>query len=241
MKKLFILLLLAVTTLSATHAQVRPEETVVVPSNKQSHFSIGLLGGIDRNYHIVDMSYMADYKYSPYAPGATYGLQIGVSPWKWLTLRVDGMIVDKNIYRDHVVSGTNMSFPDTARNQYVNVPVMLMFNMGKVVRLHAFGGAYLGYWLSSRHTGRSMGVFGNPSYDQTIDFSSSESQLRDNRADRGFVWGGGLSVVIKRHFEIGGEVRWYYGTEDMQKPYMTNLNPRYNTTFAIQGGVSYLF
>lgn len=221
-------------------AQVRPEEAVI-PTNEDAHFSIGVLGGLDRNYHSIDMSYMDDYKYSPYAPGVTYGLQLGVSPWKWLTLRVDGVMVEKNIFRDHVISGSNASYPDTTDNLYVNVPMVLMLNVGKTVRLHAFGGAYLGYWLKSHRKGVSQSVFGSPEYDTDVDFDSPESQVRDNRNDRGFTWGAGLSVILKKHYEIGAEVRWYYGTEDIQKPYMTNLNPRYNTTFVMQGGISYLF
>lgn len=234
------LLFLALVLAGTVSAQVTPKEEVVL-TGRPTHFSVGVLGGFDRNYHIVDMAYMADYKYSKYAPGMSYGLSLGFSPWKWLTLRVDGMMVDKNYYRDHVVNQNNTSYPDTTLNRYLNVPMVVMLNVGNTVRLHAFGGGYVGYWLSSHRIGRSMGVMGNPSYDADVDFSSPESQMRDNRNDLGLTWGGGLSFVVKRHFEIGAEVRWYYGMQDIQKPYMTNLNPRYNTTFVIQGGVNYLF
>lgn len=239
MKKQLFLLLLWVASLGV-FAQVTPEETVVRPT-PNTHFSIGVLGGIDRNYHIVEMSYMDDYQYSVYAPGKTYGLQLGFSPWKWMTLRVDGMMVDKNYYRDHVVSQNNMSYPDTTTNQYVNIPAVLQINLGKTLRLHAFGGAYYGYWLTSHRKGRTMGVFGHPTYDVDIDLESPESQVRDNRQEWGWTWGGGVSALILKHFEIGVEGRWYYGVSDIQKSYMTNLNPRHNTTMAIQGGVNYLF
>jgi hypothetical protein len=72
-------------------------------------------------------------------------------------------------------------------------------------------------------------------FDEDVEFNDK----RDNRIDKGFTWGAGISGWIKGRIEVGAEVRWYYGIEDIQKPYMRNLNPRYNTTFAIQGGVSY--
>lgn len=238
-KRQLLILFLLLATLSAS-AQVLPKEEVA-PTNRPTHFSVGVMAGIDRNYHFVDMSYMDDYKYSVYAPGSTYGLQLGFSPWKWLTLRVDGMLVDKNYYRDHVVNQNGVSYPDTTTNQYINIPAVLQLNLGGIVRFHAFGGGYYGYWLTSHRKGRSFGVFGNPEYDVDVDFSTPESQARDNRRELGLTFGGGISGVILRHIEVGIEARWYYSVTDIQKPYMSNLNPRYNTTMAIQGGISYLF
>lgn len=235
MKKQLLILSFLLATIGVA-AQVLPKEEVVLP--RKSHFNIGVVGGIDRNYHIVDMSYMDDYKYSKYADGLTYGLQLGFSPCKWLTFRLDGVIIDKNIYRDHVAtSGT--SYPDTTNNQYVNVPLALQLNVGKTVQLHLFGGGYYGYWLTSHRKGRTMAVYGNPEYDIDVDLNSEESLVRDNRTDVGLTFGTGLSIVLIKHLEIGAEVRWYYGMMDVQKEYMTNLNPRYNTTMAIQGGISY--
>ena len=208
---------------------------------RNRHWSVGVTGGLDRNYHFVDMSYMNEYHYSKYAEGNSYGVQIGFSPLNWLTLRVDGVVLQKNYYRDHVVGGTNMSLPDTTYNKYVNVPVMLMLNVGKTVRLHAFGGGYWGYWLESSRKGVTQSMNGLVTYSEVVDFDSPESQVRDNRTDVGLVWGCGLSGVIMKRIEVGVEARWYYGLYDIQKDYMAHLNPRYNTTFVIQGGVSYWF
>ena len=209
-------------------------------SSYHSLWSVGLTAGLGRNYHVVDMSYMTDYRYSKYAPGSSFGLQLGFSPLRWLTLRVDGVMLQKNYQRSHVIGGTTISLPDTTRNTYINLPVLLMFNVGKVVRLHAYGGGYWGRWLASRRTGTTYGMNGLVSYDEQLDFDSPESQLRDNRSDVGFVWGGGISGIIKQKIEVGVEARWYYGLYDIQKDYMSHPNPRYNTTFVLQGGISYL-
>jgi opacity protein-like surface antigen len=74
-------------------------------------------------------------------------------------------------------------------------------------------------------------------YDYDVDVVFSDK--RDNRLEYGFTWGAGVSSTIKDRLELGAEVRWYYSVTDIQKPYMTNLNPRYNTTFVIQGGIAF--
>ena len=150
-------------------------------------------------------------------------------------------MLEKNYYRDHVIGGTATSLPDTTINQYVNVPAVLMLHVGNKVRLHAFGGGYWGEWLTSARRGVTYALNGLTTYEENLDFESAESLVRDNRSDIGLVWGGGISTVIKRHLEIGVEAKWFYGFNDFQKPYMSQLNPRYNTTVVFQGGLSYWF
>lgn len=213
----------------------------VVQTPRVRHFSVGVLGGVDRNYHIINMSYMTDYTYPNFTLGKSLGVQLGYSPWKWLTFRVDGVLVEKNYSRDHLLPYNAGSYPDTTTNQYLNVPVVVMLNVGKTIRLHAFGGVYGGYWLTSHRKGRTMAVFGSPEYDEEVDLDSEESQIKYNRKDGGFTYGVGLSGVIAQRIELGAEARWYYGIYDIQKEYMMNLNPRYNTTFVLQAGLSYWF
>ncbi len=243
MKKQIILLLSLLATFVTLSAQdvENPVPEGELAAQKHLYWTIGVSGGFDQNYHIVDMSYMIDYHYAKYAKGSSFGVQLGFSPWDWLTLRVDGVMLQKNYTRSHVVGGTTTSLPDTAYNRYLNVPVMLMLNVGKTVRLHAYGGGYWGRWLECKRVGVTNGMNGLVSYSETVDFDSPESQVRDNRNDVGLVWGGGLSTVIKRRIELGVEARWYYGLQDIQKDYMAHLNPRYNTTFVVQGSVGFLF
>lgn len=243
MKKRIILLftLLTATVVLSAQSVEAVEPGAGQPAEKHLFWSFGVTGGLDRNYHIVNMSYMNDYHYAKFAEGNSYGLQLGFTPLRWLTLRVDGVMIQKNYYRDHVIAGMNASLPDTTTNQYLNVPMVLMLNVGKVVRLHAFGGGYWGKWLKSTRKGIAHGMNGQSSYEEEVDFESPESQVRDNRTDIGLVWGGSLSGVIKKHIEVSVEARWYYGLYDIQKDYMTHLNPRYNTTFVLQGGLSYWF
>ena len=246
MKKKILLLFTIVAAMGSALAQdVDPSKMVDTPIFPHKlHWSFGVLGGYDQNYHIVDMSYMSGMKYDAYTPGRTFGLQVGYSPAKWLTFRLDAVMIQKNYNMVHVFQYYNMRYSMTnlATNEYVNVPLVAMLNVGKKVRLHAFGGGYVGYWLSGHRSGQSYSmsysITGDEStnvFDQDYEFS----EVRDNRRDAGFTWGAGLSGIIAKHFELGAEVRWYYGILDIQNDYMRNLSPRYNTTFVIQGGVCY--
>lgn len=208
---------------------------------KTPHFSAGIVAGLDRNYHIVDMSYMTDYSYDKFATGSTYGLQLAYHPTKWLALRADVVMIQKNYHRDHVFQYYNLRYdlPVTTTNDYLNIPVELMFSFGKKVRLNLFGGAYYGYWMKSHREGITYS-FSNDrevAFDEDVEFD----EVRDNRTDLGIIWGGGVSAMVIKHLEIGCEVKWYYGVKDIQNPYMMNQRPRYNTTMAIQGGLSYWF
>ncbi len=203
------------------------------------HFSFGIAAGIDRNYHIIDMSYMSDMKYDKYRTGAVYGVKIGYAPLKWLSFHLGAMMIQKNYHMDHVFTYYNLrySLPTTTTNDYINIPLEMKLSVGRKVKVHAFGGVYGGYWLKSHREGVTYSFSDDREYtfDEDVEFNDN----RDNRIDKGFTWGAGISAMIIGRIELGAELRWYYGIDDIQKPYMRNLNPRYNTTIAIQGCVSY--
>ena len=203
------------------------------------HFSFGITAGMDRNYHVVDMSYMSDMKFDNYRTGYVYGVKIGYAPQQWLSFNIGAVMIQKNYHMDHVFRYYNLfySLPTTTTNEYINVPLDMKLSIGRVVKIHAFGGIYGGYWLKSHRKGVTYSFSNDREcpFDEDVEFN----EKRDNRIDKGFTWGAGISGKILGRIEVGAEVRWFYGTEDIQKPYMLNLNPRYNTTIAIQAGLSY--
>lgn len=228
-----MLLLVAPTCLVA-----QTSEPVQTPPRTR-HWNVGLTAGIDRNYHIVDMVYMTDMKFDKYRVGSVYGLHIGYAPVSWLSFNIGAVMIQKNYHMDHVFQyySIRYSLPTTTTNDYLNVPVEMKLSVGRTVKVHAFGGVYGGYWLRSHRKGVTYSFSNDREclFDEDIEFSDK----RDNRIDKGFTLGAGISGKIINCIELGVEVRWYYGIEDIQKPYMRNLNPRYNTTFAIQAGLNY--
>lgn len=219
------------------------EETAISPKNK--HFAVGLSAGADRNYHTIDMSYMQDYKYDEFCSGISYGLQFSYMPFNWLAFRADAVLIDKDYNMNHIFQYeggsasqriVNSTYTD---NKYVNFPLVADLSIGRRVRLHAFGGGYYGYWLSSHRSGvsHSMGGGSDDNFDEDVEFST----VRDNRQEYGFVYGGGLSGTIIHCIELFAEARWYYSVTDIQNEYQRDLNPRYNTTMVFQGGARYLF
>ncbi len=213
------------------------EENLAEP--RPRHFSIGITAGIDRNYHSVDMVYMSDMKFDKFRTGSVYGFRIGYAPLKWLSINTGAVLIQKNYHMDHVFEYYNLrySLNTTMTNDYVNVPLELKLSVGRVVQIHAFGGVFGGYWLRGHRKGNTYSFSNERYFDVDEDWEFNDK--RDNRIEKGFTWGAGLSGKIIDRIEVGAEIRWYYSITDIQKPYMQNLNPRYNTAFAIQGGLSY--
>ena len=230
----------------AAGVQAQTDSVPAAPSARATHWTLGFVGGVDRNYHQVDMSYMKDIIYDKFTTGSTLGLRASYNPWKWLGLRADVVLIEKNYHMDHVtrLSSTDQIITQTTtENLYFNAPLMLDLSFGRRVRVHLNGGGYVGYWLFSHRSGKSYSLTyysldGNESaneFDEDVPFN----ETRDNRLDAGFTWGGGLSVNIWKGLNVNAEVRYYYGVLDIQNDYMRNLNPRYNTTIAYQGSITW--
>ena len=155
----------------------------------------------------------------------------------------DLLLVQKNykFYRNFSSNWIDLSYLYTVHtNNYLNLPVMAQLRWGKNLHLMAQGGFYLGGWLTAHREGESFSLddlaYGdrqNSHFDEAIEFNPS----RDNRFDAGWAYGFGAGFTIKK-IDVSLEARWYYALTDTQKNYMLFLNHRYNTTFALQGGVS---
>lgn len=213
-------------------------------SSRFRHWSLGISAGRDRNYHVVDMSYMSDMEFTKYEEGYSLGAQFSFRPLQWVSLRLDAVLLQKNYRMDHVKQLQSVRYYTytLTENSYVNVPLTVALSVGRRVRVSAFGGVYGGYWLTSHRSGESMSLSSRIYGDETINAFDEDvvfNEQRDNRRDAGFVWGAGVNAELLDRVELGAEVRWYYSTQDIQKEYQRGLNPRYNTTMVLQAGVSF--
>ncbi len=239
MKKSHLFCLAILCVVSFWPQAITAQDTVAQPPKRVRHWAFGITAGLDRNYHSVDMVYMTDMRFDKFKTGTVYGVRIGYAPLKWLSFNTGAVMIQKNYHMNHVFEYYSLRYSlfTTTTNNYINVPLEVKFTVGRAVKLHLFGGGFWGYWLSSHRVGNTYSFSDHRYFDVDSDWEFNDK--RDNRQEMGFTWGVGLSSLIIDRIEVGAELRWYYSTTDIQKPYMTNLNPRYNTAVAAQFGISY--
>ena len=212
----------------------------VFPKKAPSHLSVGLFGGFDNNHHVIDVAYATDMKYTDLS-GFTAGLALGYHPTGWFALRDDVAMVQKNDRLDR--DNRYLPFVYTeSTNNYLSVPVVAELSIGRTFRVVGIIGGYAGYWLSGHREGQSLSVtylVTNNQEDTFFDEDYQFNDTRDNRFDAGLVYGFSARCTIVKKIDLSAEIRWYYGLTDIHKKYMSNLNPRYNTTRAIQFGIAY--
>lgn len=212
----------------------------MLPDTAASRWSVGLFGGTTKNHHVINTLYATDMKYTDLG-GFTAGATASWHPKGWLSLRADITMVQKNFRLDRDNRHLPFAFTESTNN-YLSVPVTAVLSLGRTFRVCGIVGAYAGYWLSGHRQGQSLSVTylvtNNQEYthfDEDYTFNS----VRDNRLDAGLVFGGALRCTLFKKLDLSAELRWYYGLTDVQKAYMTNLIPRYNTTRSLQFGLSY--
>ncbi len=210
-------------------------------------WEVGVYGGITLNTLSTNVGYMTNVQYAP-AFGNTLGIDVTYGLRKWLAVRADLALTQKNntllhyVYYESTNNGEttldSASFGTNSVNRYVNLPVVLDFSFGGKARFHAYFGGYIGYWIDGHRSGGSLPVLGSEGeFNAPYEFN----KVRDNRFDAGMAYGLGLSFLCWNHFDISFEMHLYYALTDMQKNYMLNMNPRYNTTTTLQLGLAYKF
>lgn len=242
MVKRFLLLMAGVAALVGASAQENDGtfRSSMFPKEPIGRWSVGVFGGMDNNTHVVNVGYASDMKYTSMG-GTTAGLSAGYHPTGWLTLRGDVAWVQKNYRLDRDSYYVSFVYTESTNN-YLLVPVAAEISFGRTFRVAAHMGAYAGYWLTGKRQGQSLSVSYLVSGNEEDTFFDEDYQFdetRDNRFDAGLDFGFGLRMAFAKKIDVSVDMHWYYGLTDVQKNYMTNLNPRYNTTRAIQVGISY--
>ena len=200
-----------------------------------AQWRVGATIGTSANHYRMDRQYMSDYHIND-----RWGLTMGVTGQydftEWLGVRADFNWTQKN----HRVLRDRIPMDYKYVNNYLQLPVMASFSFGgQKLRGFCNLGVYGGYWLSSNYSGVDYNSFVGAPYDVKghVDFNSD----RDQRWDCGFVGGLGVEYRFARHWGAQVEARYYYSTTCVQKQYMRVKDYRYNSTLALQAGVSYFF
>ena len=237
---IFAVLLLAGGCLSAqnngTAAAKADGDTLAAPTFPR--WSIGAGIGLNINVPDVETAYMTNVVYNP-SFGLGANLSVAYQPYKWLAVRSGIHFVPKNYTYLHSITVENQegSLGSNTNCNYLDVPVMADFSIGGKVRWHLFLGGYVGYWLNGNRNGAAIPL-GNRNDDGSFAENYVFNSTRDNRFDAGIIYGTGLGIACSRVVDINIDLLNLYGLTDVQKNYMMQLNPHYNTTFVLQAGVT---
>ncbi|MFR9602776.1 MAG: porin family protein [Rikenellaceae bacterium] len=230
MKKINILILTTLLALCST------------PSMAQ--IAVGVSGGYTYNTLDAEVGYYytMDYKsrggYSVSLPVEYSFAGQGV---EWLALRVEPSLITKN-YTYERLYGTYIVDQQNYTNAFVDLPIMAKFAIqsGRFTGYLNAGG-YIGYWASSSSFGYYSTFeyqdFTHIYFDERIEFDSR----KDNRFEAGLVLGLGVEYEITQRVGCFVEAKYMHSLTDMQKDYMINQYPRYNSTILAQVGVMYRF
>ena len=216
-------------------------------SSVNAQWRTGITVGAAYNHYSIDTRYMSGINYTDAwgnfpnfdVPIGTFGLVAQYDIFHWLGVRADLNWIFKN----HKVSMPKNETDYEVHNGYMQLPVMVSFNVShKDFNSFCNLGMYGAYWASTIKKGKENvgnGTFGDEYF--THDFCST----RDQRFDYGLVGGAGIEWRFKLFKENWSwqivEARVYYSTQSTQKHYMKANDPRYNTTFVLQSGLCYLF
>lgn len=219
-----------------------PMKDVLFPRHATAPWSAGLFFGSDYNKHIVNMAYADKLVYTG-EKGKTAGIFAQYWLTGWLSGRADVLWLQKNYNMRRENPYISFCHTKTTTN-YLQIPLTAHVSLGRAAKVYGFGGAYVGYWMSGHRKGQSFSATYLLTQDESTTYFDEDYEFdsrRDNRFDAGWTYGGGLQVTLFHRLNIFGEMRWYYGFTDVQKNYMDNRNPRYNTTRSFQFGAAYWF
>ncbi len=170
--------------------------------------------------------------------GFVAGVPLGYKITDWFSVYAELSAVQKNyrFTRTEFYPGP-MSYYHNVRNTYMQLPVMARFSFGgKNLRGFCALGGFVGFWAGSHIKGLNFDSDDMPyKYDEKFSFD----KRRDNRVEAGLTAGAGLEYNLKNFCTFVVEGRFYYGLTDLQKNYMLQQIPRYNSTVVVQAGVHF--
>ena len=208
----------------------------LIPLGAHAQWSVGVTGGMSYNMFSMDKQYLTDNRVDGQW-GATMGVSGQYDINDWLAVRAGLNLTQKN-YRQHRVVLTGVDCRH--QNDYLQLPVMASFRFGGQKLRGLFHlGVYGGYWLQGYLEGNEYNLFDEKTLQvsEAVQFNPD----RDQRWDFGYLGGVGLEYCIARHWAVRAESLVYYSVISTTRQYMRVKDYRYNTTVALQLGVSYLF
>lgn len=195
-------------------------------SNNSGKWFIGLAAGASYNWQTREAGYAYDMTFKG-AWGASAGVSGGFQFFEWLTLRADVLFTQKNYGMQRmlpILKSSNIHTDYT--NHYLQVPVMVDWTFGTLVKSHIYTGGYGAFWLGG-NTER-ISIYSEEKQKSPYTFSTE-----DNRGDGGWVGGVGVSYDPLPSLRLSAEMLLFYSLTNTVKKQPVMNDTRYNNTITL--------
>lgn len=209
---------------------------LILAQNLFAELKVGLSIGPDWNHFDLNKSYTYDYNYSK-KTGLSVEIPVQYNFCDWFGLRSGISYVQKG----YKLTRTNYkNIYENALDHYFHFPLMTNYSFGsEKFRGFLNLGGYLGFWFAGSREGSSnQFISSTPVYKYSENYEFDER--RDNQFDAGFCSSIGILYRLSSYFELSMEGLCYYSLLSTTKNNKANI-PKYNTTYSIQFGLSYIF
>ena len=164
--------------------------------------------------------------------GAVAGLTMTYKFFDWMSLRADVQYAQKNYNMTRMSSALQHIHADYT-NHYLQVPVMIDWTFGSLVKSHIYTGGYGGFWMA-----------GNVKRISVVNAQEQKASYvfnpEDNRGDGGLAAGVGVTYDPLPYLRVGAEVMLYYSLVNTVKHQPVMNDARYNNTVTIGVMATYI-
>lgn len=205
-------------------------------------WSVGVTGGADYNIPDRNTAWAEDVVWSG-KWGFNAGATVGYSFTDWFAIRSGLSVMTKN----YAMTRTSLYMQEVYTDYndvYLELPVMADFSFGgQSLRGHAYAGGYVGYWAASNRSGKSMDPLHEPMGQGAVPFNESHTFTEaDNRFNAGLLCGLGMSYAFTYNWKVNLDGFFYYDLTSYVKQQSAIVKEfRYNSTVALQVGLTYTF
>lgn len=207
---------------------------IALTARVNAQLGIGLKGGVDFNSITRSNAGRIDETYHG-KKGLDYGLIIRYQVNDWFAMRANVEMLTRSHTMKRNLNFVKEIYTDH-KNNYLTFPVMADFTFGGAkLRGHFLMGGFVGYWLSSDISGKTinMSIDAVP-FDEKLEFNQYH-----NRLAAGIACGPGLSCDLSDNIALELDAILYYDLTSYMKINELAVDSRYNNTLSLTLGVIY--
>lgn len=209
---------------------------VLLPLATMAQYSIGVKGGI--NFCNYGGRYISSNYQEMIRPG--FGVVAQFQTNSWFTVQAELNYDPKGASYSRVTTSESF-FTEEYNNfeenlNYLTLPVMARFDIGKKNRIFGYTGAYLGYLLSANITGQYV-IYNNFDPDDRQETNVDRDYKSDiDNFDFGAILGVGFDFTISEKYILFADGRFNWGWANVAQQGQGKI---FNDTWSVNLGVLY--